>query len=131
MTWNMHDKEYDSVLSLPGERRYAYFIKRLAGEELLWSLAGEAGWVLAGDNEGREVVPVWPHARFAAACATGEWADTEPRSIELTNWLEKWIPGMLRDRRFVAVFPTPSDKGVVITPTRLREDLAEELSLYG
>ena len=63
-------------------------------------------------------------------CATDFWSGNEPRSIDLSAWLERWIPGMTRDRRLVAVFPTPSNRGVVVAPDRLKENLEAELSLY-
>lgn len=129
MTWKMHDKEFASVLALPGDRRYSYFISKVADWGLVWSLASDDGWALAADDEGHELIPAWPHERFASACATNNWAGYEPRAIELSNWTEKWIPGMIRDRRLVAVFPTPTDKGVIVSPERLKDDLDEELSL--
>ena len=130
MTWAMHDREFESVTGLPAARRYAYFIKKVADWRLVWSLAADDGWVLAADDEGHECVPVWPHSRFAVAAAKGNWAGHEPRSIELAHWLERWIPGMLRDGLLVAVFPTPERKGVVVSPERLKADLEEELELY-
>jgi uncharacterized protein DUF2750 len=129
MIWDVNDEGFKSVLALPADRRYVYFVKRVADWEHIWSLAATDGWVLASDDQGRELVPVWPHPRFAIACETREWAGSEPRSIELADWMQKWIPGMLRDGRLVAVFPTPSDTGVVVSPDRLQRDLEEELSL--
>jgi hypothetical protein len=126
----MYDKEFESVLSLSGSERYRYFVKKVADWEAIWSLRTQEGWILAGDDQGNELVPVWPHERFAVACATGNWSDSEPVRIEISTYLERWIPGMVRDRRLVAIFPTPSDKGVVVTPERLRQDLEAELSLY-
>ncbi len=130
MTWTMHDKEFESVLSFSGSQRYEYFIKKVADWETVWSLKKENGWVLAADDQGHELVPVWPHERFALACAAGNWAACGPSPIDIATWLERWIPGVLRDRRLVAVFPTPSDHGVVVSPERLKEDLERELSLY-
>ena len=129
MNWKMHDKEFENVLALPPPRRYEYFVKKVADRELLWSLASDEGWVIMGDDEGHELVPVWPHERFAASCATGKFVDHEPRPIDLSNWIEKWTPGMQRDQLLVAVFPTPDGKGVPVTPERLKEDLEAELSL--
>jgi Protein of unknown function (DUF2750) len=128
MTWRMHDKEFESVLSLPGPRRYEYFVKRVADRGTLWSLGSDTGWALTSDDDGNEIVPVWPHERFAQAYASQEWQEKRPRSLELAEWMDKWLPGMMRDHRLVAVFPTPEGKGVVVTPERLRDDLEEELS---
>ncbi len=37
---------------------------------------------------------------------------------------------MIKDKRMVVVFPTPDEKGVVINPQRINEDLLEELKQY-
>jgi len=125
----MNDQEFEAVSNLAGNRRYAYAIKKIADWGIVWSLGADDGWVLAGDAEGSEVVPIWPHPQFAAACALGSWVGNAPRPIELAAWLEKWIPGMMRDQRRVAVFPTPTNKGIVVSATRLKDDLEAELSL--
>ena len=65
MTWAMHDKEYETVLTLPGEERYAYLVKRVADWELVWSLADDDDWALAADGEGHELVLAWHQKRFA------------------------------------------------------------------
>jgi len=130
MSWIMNDKEYSSVMALSGPDRYSYAIKRVADQEEIWSLWAEDGWALASDDQGRELIPVWPHPRLASACAKDEWAKYQPRSIDLESWMEKWTPGMLSDHRLVAVFPIPSDKGVVVEPERFGEDLELGASLY-
>jgi hypothetical protein len=130
MTWSMNDQEFSAVLALPGDRRYAYFIKRVVDWQQVWSLASVDGWMLAGDNVGHELVPVWPHPRFAAACAVEQWAGAEPQVITLSAWLAHWLPGILRDQRQIAVFPTPTVQGIVRAADRLKQDLDQELMRY-
>jgi hypothetical protein len=74
----MDDKEIEAVLSLPAQLSYAYLVKRIVGRQRIWSLGTEEGWALSSDDEGRELVPVWPHERFAAACAEGSWRGYSP-----------------------------------------------------
>lgn len=126
----MTDKEFQAVSALPGPKRYAHFIKRVADHEEVWSLSNRDGWVLAGDKEGREFALVWPHAEYAMACATGAWADCEPKAIPLDEWMEKWLPGLARDDRMIAVFMTPKDSGVSITSEAMARDLEAELECY-
>jgi len=130
MSWIMNDKEFESVISLNESERYTYFIKKVADWEEVWSLWSKDGWVLASDDSGHQHVPVWPHERFAAACILDEWAENEPRKIELSDWIERWIPGMIRDKRIVSVFPAPNGKSISVLPERLKDDLEEEISLY-
>ena len=111
-------------------KRYEYWVKKVADQEEVWSLWQEDAWALAGDDAGRQFVPVWPHSRYAALCAQGAWAGYQPKAIDLNAWLDRWIPGMEQDQRLLAVFPTPKDKGVPMEPRRLEKDLRTELANY-
>ena len=124
------DKELAAVLALPGPDRYGYFVRSVADWEEIWTLRTSDGFVLLATTEERPLVPVWPHRRFADACAETEWAGAEATSITLEKWLQAWTPGMTNDNRDVAVFPVPSGQGVVVTPDRLKEDLLAERSQY-
>ena len=124
------EQEYAAVIALSGSDRYRHFIRHVADTEELWSLKSAEGWVLMAADDGHELVPVWPHARYAQACAEGKWQDAEPAAIPLDRWLERWTPGMTQDGRYVTVFPTPGGKGVVVSPDWLRDDLLEECSQY-
>ena len=130
MNWLPNESEIKSVLLLKAPQRYVHWIKKVADEQQLWSLWQEGGWALAGDTTGRQLVPVWPHSKYAELCAEGPWAGYQPRSIALDAWLNRWIPGMEEDQRLVAVFPTPSDKGICVEPERLEQDLRAELANY-
>ncbi len=130
MSWTPNEKEIEAVLELEGPKRYAHWIKKVADQQEVWSLWHECGWALAGDDAGHELVPVWPHSKYAILSAVGVWADYEAKSIPLEAWLTRWIEGIERDHRLVAVFPTPKDKGVVAEPRRLERDLRKELSQY-
>ena len=121
-------REIESVVNLAGSERYSYFIKRVADSQKVWSLRNKDGWVLASDVGGNEVVPVWSHIEYAKLCVNGEWQNCVPEFINLQNWLDRWIPGMIKDKRKVGVFPTLVCKGVVINREKLFTDLNEELS---
>ena len=118
------------MISLPGDRRYEYFIKRAAARSELWGLRSRDGWVVAEDDEGAQHLSVWPHARFAEACATDPWADAKATPIDVDEWILGWSPNLERDGLRVAVFQTPDDQGVSVSPSRLRADLEHEVSKF-
>lgn len=130
MSWTPNEVEMEAVLSMEASERYRHWIKKVADQGAVWSLWKEGGWALAGDDSGRELVPAWPHSRYAILCAAEAWAGFEPQAIALDVWLDHWLPGIERDRRLVAVFPTPNDQGLVIEPRRLEQDLRLELANY-
>ncbi len=130
--WEMHDKEFETVRSLPPAERYSYTIKRVADWEVLWCLTEGGEWALSADDEGNKLIPVWPHKRFAGACAEGEWDGYDLRPIELSTWMDRRVPGMQQEKRLISVFPvsTVQDRGIVARPDRFQEDLEAELDLY-
>ena len=130
MNWHVNDAEFTSVLGLPAPRRYEYFVKRAASHGQLWGLRGDWGWVIAEDDERNQHFPVWPHQRFAQAVATEQWSDGVPDAIDIDEWVEGWLPDLDRDGLRVAVFQTPDDQGVTVSPQRLKSDLDAALEQF-
>ena len=81
------------------------------------------------DDSGLEVVPLRPHEQFATACAADD-GEEQAASISLDDLLNKWLPGMLKDGRQVAVFSVPSGEGAIVSPSRLRADLLAKCEDY-
>jgi len=126
MTWTIDQKEFEKVLrARPGDR-YDYFVWKVTEWGEVWSLWSD-GWALMGTNQ-EEVVPVWPHPMFATHTAVQEWAGYVPKKIALDDWLNKWTPGMEKDHRLVAVFPTRQGQTITVSPLSLKNDIEEELA---
>ncbi len=83
---------------------------------------------MTSDDSGSEQVPVWPHDRYAKACALGAWEGMVPRSVQLEEWLEHWTAELVDGGTTVAVFQTPEGFGVPVLPERVAEDLETELA---
>jgi Protein of unknown function (DUF2750) len=130
MNWHVNDAEFTSVLRLPAPRRYEYFVKRVASHGQLWGLRGNGGWVIAEDDKGDQHFPVWPHQRFAQAMADEQWSDGVPAAIDIDEWVDEWLLDFDRDALRVAVFQTPDDQGVAVSPQRLKRDLDTELEQF-
>lgn len=82
---------------------------------------------MMGDSAGEEMISVWPHRVYAGAMAHGDWQGYVPKAIPLKEWMEKWLPGLVRDSSKVAVFPVVEGQVAVVEPIRLQHDLEEEL----
>lgn len=130
MNWTPSQQEIASVLSMNGQERYAYWIKKIADQEIIWSLWQENGWALGEDDSSRVLIPVWPHAEYSALAAKDTWVGYKPKAIALDVWLNQWTPGIEKDRRLVAVFPALDDRGVVVDPIHLEKDIREEILQY-
>lgn len=128
--WSPTKEEVKHVLALSDAERYKYLLNRVADCAEVWSLWQNEGWCLYGDTNGKELVPLWPHPEYVTRCALAEFDSAEPRKIELGFFLERWIPGMLKDKREIAAFPTPASRGVVVTPEVFARDLEAALEQY-
>lgn len=130
MSYEANEHEVASVSALAGPERFDYFVRKVADWEEVWSIGDDDGWALSADESGRKLVPVWPASAFAEACCVAEWVGYAPKAIKMHNWIDKWIPGMTTDSRYVAVFPTPADRGVVVTPEELADAINEAMEEY-
>ena len=116
-------------MNLEGPERFSHFVRRVADFETLYGLF-DHGWALMADDDERELLPVWPESEFAEACATGEWSSYRPESISLGSFLTEWVNRLNEDGLHIAVFPTTSNKGVVVSPSDLHDALVEECSKF-
>jgi len=124
------EQEVKAVAALPADKRYSYFIKKVADQRELWGLSTEEGWDLLGDDRGNEYFPLWPFPQFAELYAADGWTNHDPSRIGVTDWLDGWTPKMIADGKSVAVFPTPTDPGLTVALEMLHDDLLAELELY-
>jgi len=118
----MHEQEYDLILQLADSHRYSYFVVRVAEWGRFWSLVSEEGWVLIVDEEGNKILPFWPRPEFAELHRLDEWAYTVPEAIDLSEWFVEWTPIMIAQNYLIAVFPTVTSSGLIVSPEQLMKD---------
>lgn len=122
-------KKIENIVKMTEDERYDYFIRKVADFEQVWGL-NDNGWALLGDDDGNQILPLWPEREFAELCVADQWKNYKPASIQLSNFLEKWIPGMINDKTLINIFLTPDAKGSVVSPPTLKSDLQDELEQY-
>jgi hypothetical protein len=122
MTREMSDARLQGVLELSPMRRHAWFLQRARELGEVWGLYLE-GWALAVDEEGRDVLPLWPTPEAARLCATRMWAGYEPQRIPLSELLEELLPELAQEGIPVGVFFTPGGQGWPVEPGELRTQL--------
>ena len=122
-------KQIESVIALPEQKRYETFIKVIADWEEVWGLYQD-GWVLSETDDGTQVFPLWPAKEYAQLCADKEWSGYEPGSFPLDDFMEELLPNLKNDGVLPGVFYTPSDNGVTPTIDQLLSDLSQELENY-
>jgi hypothetical protein len=120
MSYQLSDHEFTDVSALEATERLEHFIERISACEEVWGLQAADGWVLSAVPSGEEVAPFWPHPLYAKACALDVWQDAEPQAVSLDQFLERWIPGLIQDKRLISVFSTPDSSGVLLTPDQVK-----------
>lgn len=124
----MNQKELEIVLKLEGPKRYEYFIKKIVDFEELWGLYND-GWAMTCDDNYNEMIPLWPKKEFAEFCAINEWEKYKAKSINLYDFIDKWLPDMKKKFIKPSIFWNNNDS-VVLAIDDLIKDLNEELENY-
>lgn len=127
----LRPEEIEKLFKKPGEKRYDYFIKTVAETEEVFGLADEEGWALLGDDEeGEDIIPLFPNAEFAERFRVETDMEEYQIGVLDVNELLEWLDDMQQDGMLVAVFPNLEMFGAVIQPELLKKDLQEELEKY-
>jgi len=127
MSYALTEQERNAALQLNADYRYDHFISKVAQHQTLWILKDAQGIKLL-QAEDATCLPVWPHPDYAKTWAVDEWADSEPQSITLQIWLERWVDGLAQDGLEVAVFPLREEMGIIEAPAELAESLRDKLA---
>jgi hypothetical protein len=122
--WEMGPDEVQELLALSPRERAASFFQLVADWEGAWGLKDAQGWVVSRETDG---LPLWPHPALAEACAIGPWTGSLPKAVAVDELLADLLPLLAEDGLRIAVFPSPGDPGVLLTPAELAERLEQEL----
>lgn len=125
----IHPKEFETVINLSTTKSYEYFLKTIVGFGELWGLSNE-GWATTENDDGKILIPFWPKKEFAKANISDEWSSYIPEVIDLDEFLEDWIPGMINEGHSASVFRTPNGDYIEVDLIKLKDDLENELRKY-
>jgi hypothetical protein len=125
--YELAEQEFTRLTKADAEAQYGYFVDRCVDNGQVWALVDdEDNWAAFGGADEGVLLCVWPHPRFAEACAYGDWSAREPVPVELDLFVDEVLPDLIREGTLVAVFPT-EDTAVPVEPERLFRDLAVEI----
>lgn len=123
----LEETEFERLTGAPAEDQYSYFVERCIDTGQVWALVdGEDNWAAFGSPDEGILLCVWPHPRFAEACAYGDWERREPVPVAVDVFIDDVLPDLIREGTLVAVFPTV-DTAVPMEPERVLRDLAIQM----
>jgi hypothetical protein len=126
----INKKELESVQKLDANKRFKYTIKRLSDFEDLWVLGDINGFVTYTDNIGNILFPIWPFKDYAELCINGDFIHSSPEKIQVKEFIEEYLPSFKSNGYKLVIFPTSTDRGVLIEIDYFIEQMENENSKY-
>jgi hypothetical protein len=126
MLWLLEEGEEAELFALPAVDRAIQFFQLLADWEEAWGLKDAEGWLV---DKQTDALPLWPHSTLAEACAGKRWPDATPEPVSLDDLLIDLLPLLAADNLRVAVFPSPDDPGLLLSPVEVADRLEGELQI--
>lgn len=84
---------------------------------------------MTADDNKNMMIPFWPKKEYADFCAIGEWRGYTSESIDLYEFINKWLPDMKVDNIKPSIFFN-NENSAVIEVEKLIVDIEEELENY-
>ena len=130
MSYKMHPKQLESVFGLSSEDRYSHFLSKVCDWGELWALEDPSQqFLIINPEPDLKYIPVWPHSEYAAAYGK-EYEIYKPFKIELSRFMENWLPGLDADGVKVGVLPNLDTTVWIMEPMDLKADLENGIAEY-
>lgn len=124
------DKEIEAVSALEPYHRYQYAIKRIADNELLYSVIDQQGSWAISELENHKLFPIWSANVFANLFTLYPRPGFECKEITLETFQEVLIDFIEEENLLLNVFPLGIKTGFVVDINEFARDLADELNRY-
>ena len=132
MNRKMHPKQLENVFALNSKERYEHFVGRVCDWQELWILENaEENFLIVSPKESEiEYMPVWPEPEYAIEFAKVDGLTYTPKKVEVSAFIDKWLPGLKEDGIKVGVLPNLETTVWIVEPSDLKSDLEEGLAEY-
>ncbi|GAA4886627.1 DUF2750 domain-containing protein [Ferrimonas pelagia] len=119
----MSADQIKAFYSQNSQERYDVVVEAAKANQKLWTLADDNGCVVL-DSGTEQCLVVWHDEAIAADWGKGDFDGCKTVAISLSDFIEKWAPGMTDDGFDIAVAPSLAGEGIVLAA----QELADELS---
>ena len=111
------------------DEAHSRFIAGVVDGEHVWGLSTEDGFLACESDEAgeRAILPFWSGAEDAGK-AQSELEGSEVDSIELFDFLFRWLPGMDDDDVLVGTNWTATLEGKEVEPLALQDEILDAMS---
>jgi len=105
------------------------FVKRIIKSEAIWYLSHPDGVAnsVSNDDEETTILLFWSDRSYASRAKKEAFFDYQEESIDLFDFLFRWLPGMSRDNALAGTNWTQDLIGVEKDPFKLREEIEKRI----
>ncbi len=109
------------------DANHARFVRRIVQSETVWYLSHPDGVAnsISDDDDETTILLFWSDRPYATRAKKEEFPEFEEASMDLFDFLFRWLPGMSRDGVLAGTNWTQDLIGVEKDPFELREEIEE------
>lgn len=120
----MTETDISRLLGLSKEEKYRYVLEQLVTRQEVWIVYDEDGMVLFESDRGEVVIPVWPHREIAQLFCVDEYADCQPGTVALDDFLKNEMKEAEEQGFLISLMPVPGTLAVLADPTEMSDNIA-------
>jgi hypothetical protein len=122
MRYSPLETELDMLDGMSTDERLHYATTRMIESEEVWSLGDENGWIIR-DEDGRQIIPVWPYRQLAMEHIAGGSESPVPQATSLEYFVYGVLDMCQQDDIWLEVFPHGQKTGKLMRAAVLLEIL--------
>jgi len=106
---------------------YQIFVQQSRQYAHVWGLENDDGWVICDSSEFEEteVMPFWSSKKLAKQHSVGEWSGYQPSEINLDEFIDHWLKGMIDDNVMIGPNWNEELEGLEIDPLDMAKKLLD------
>jgi hypothetical protein len=126
----INQQEIQHVSNLEPFDRYQYFLKKVADNEVLYTLQSPNNDWASSTVDNFEMYPIWSASEFASNSKIDGWSEFRIIELELTYFMETVLPLIDQEGLLLNVFPVAKTTGFVVKTNEFIRDINEELENF-
>lgn len=123
-------EEIKAVANLEPLKRYKYLIKKIADNEVFYTLLNSENDYAISELENHFLIPFWSAKEFAESCLIDDWKTFKITEISLDDFEEKMIDFLNENNYLMNMFPIENKTGFIVDVNEFVRDLNDELENY-
>ncbi|WP_336690599.1 MULTISPECIES: DUF2750 domain-containing protein [unclassified Chryseobacterium] len=126
----MNQKQIENILKLEPQKRYEYFIRKVADFEELWTIVDENGDYALSSVDDKTLVSFWSAEEFIGSNLDDEWSNCKTLKLSLDDLTDEVLPYIADNDYLMNIFPINGRSGFIVDLEEFSRDFTEELKKY-